>query len=196
MRANEILIERILNLHDSSSKLKVASQVWDILQKSYSTVPGGFGTAATVEELISKSSMWKIVTRSGRITAVFIYRDQYGRKSIASGTDGTAQGKLDYRMLRNEDVAQNRAWCEVSGAPEKMFHRMGCKPIPAKYAHILTRKEIIAVNDDGFHYTRLIAGEPHEKIIFGAIKLTPAEIKELTAAGIRLHDLPHSLQDY
>lgn len=194
MRANEILIERILNLHDSSSKLKVADLIWDMLQKSYAKVPGGFGTAASIDELIEKSALWKVVTRNGVPTAVLIYRDQFGRKSIASGTDGSKQGKMDYMMLRNADIVHNRAWGEVSGAPEKILVKMGCKPILAKFAPMLTHKEIIAYNDDGFHYTRLIAGEPHEKIIFGVVELTLPEIEQLTKAGIDLHELPYSLK--
>ena len=194
MRANEFLTERVLNLHDSTSKLKLADQIWDMLQSSYAKVPGGFGTAKSVDELIEKSALWKVVTRDGIPTAVLIYKDQFGRKSIAAGTDGTPQGKRDYMMLQTADSVHRRAWGEVSGAPEHLMKKLGCKPIKAKFAHMLTGKEILSIADDGYHYTRMIAGEPHEKIIYGVVELSLDQIETLAKASINLHELPHSLR--
>ena len=93
-------------------------------------------------------------------------------------------------MLQNYDIRLNRAWAEVSGSVESIIKRAGASPLPAKFAAILTGKEIIEINPDGFHYTRLIAGYPHEKIIYGAVNLTPDLIQRLTDAGIQLHQLP------
>lgn len=192
MRAKEFLIERVLNLRTPKSKLKVADRIWDMLQSSYASVPGGFGTAESVDELIQKSSMWKVVTRDGHITAAIIYRDQFGRKVIASCTDGTARGKKDYHMIRLDDHHLQRAWAEVSGAPEHIMKKAGAKPILAKFAPMLTQKEILSYNEDGFHYTRMIGGEPHEKIIYGSVKFTEDEIAKLIDDGVTLHELPHS----
>lgn len=190
MKITEIINEHVVNAFDPTQKLKYADEVWDILQKSYANVEGGFGTASSIEELIEKSSLWKLVTRDGRVTAVAIYRDQLGRKSIASGTDGSRQGKADYMMIKNADVKLRRAWAEVSGAPEALMKRTGLKALPSKFAPVLTGKEILEYNDDGYHYTRLIGGQPHEKVIYGAVQLDQATIDKLTAMGIELHDLP------
>ena len=81
-----VLLERIINLFNDD-KWEYAQQVWDILQRSYQYI-GGFKTASSIEELIGKSGMWKLVIRNGNISALQIYKDQYGRKLIASGTDG------------------------------------------------------------------------------------------------------------
>lgn len=190
MRIKELLIERVVNAFDPATKQRYAQEVWDLLQGSYSSVPGGFGTAASIDELIEKSSLWKIVTRNGHVTAVGIYRDQLGRKSIAAGTDGTRQGKMDYMMIKNADVKFERAWAEVSGAPEALMKRAGLHPLPNRFAALLTGKEILELNSDGVHYTRLIGGEPHEKIIYGSVKLSPELISKLAAMGIELHELP------
>ena len=194
MNITDLLLERVVNAFDANKKQHYASQVWELLQKSYSSVPGGFGTAATIEELIEKSGLWKLVVRDGRVTAAGIYRDQFGRKSIAAGTDGTTQGKKDYMMIKDADVKLGRAWAEVSGAPERIMAKSGAKPLPAKFAKVLTGKEILEYNPDGFHYTRLIAGSPHEKVIYGIVNLTPELEKQLVQAGISLNDLPQNFK--
>jgi hypothetical protein len=194
MKINDILLERVYNAFTSTDKMKYADQVWAVLQQAYSKLRGGFGTASSLEELIEKSGLWKVVVRDGKVSAVNIYKDQHGRKSIASGTDGTPQGKKDFMMIKNEDVKFNRAWVEVSDAPEKILARMGAKPIPSKFAGPLTGKEILDYNSDGYHYTRLIAGDPHEKIIYGIVNLDSKLEEKLRNAGISIHELPGNIR--
>jgi hypothetical protein len=93
-------------------------------------------------------------------------------------------------MIRGEDIKMRRSWAEVSGAPEAIMKRAGAKPLPNKYAAPLTGKEILEYNPDGIHYTRLIAGEPHEKVIYGYVNVTPDTEAKLQAAGISLQELP------
>jgi hypothetical protein len=194
MKINDILLERVYNAFTSTDKMKYADQVWAVLQQAYSKLRGGFGTASSLEELIEKSGLWKVVVRDGKVSAVNIYKDQHGRKSIASGTDGTPQGKKDFMMIKNEDVKFNRAWVEVSDATEKILARMGAKPIPSKFAGPLTGKEILDYNSDGYHYTRLIAGDPHEKIIYGIVNLDPKLEEKLRNVGISTHELPDNIR--
>ena len=194
MKSTDFLTERILNLHDAPAKLKFGQEVWDLLQLSYSKVPGGFGTADSLDDLISKTGLWKIVTRDGVITAVNLYRDQYGRKSVAVGTNGSRQGIKDYVMVKGEDDKFGRAWAEVSGKPELTMQKSGAIPIPAKFAPMLTKKEIIEYNPDGVHYTRMIGGEPHEKIIYGSVYITQQDADRMASFGITLHDLPENIK--
>ena len=189
MNIKELLVERVINAFDQPIKNKYADQVWDIMQTSYQNLPGGFGTASSIEELIDKSGLWKLVVRDGTVTAANIYKDQNGRKSIASGTNGTTQGKKDYFMIKTADVKLNRSWGEVSGPAERVMNKLGAKPIPNKFAAMLTGKEILEFNPDGFHYTRLIAGDPHEKIIYGTVNASPELVATMAAQGITLHDL-------
>jgi hypothetical protein len=190
MKINELLIERVVNVFDIPSKTQVAPQVWQLLQQAYQKVPGGFASASSPEELVYDSGLWKLIMRDGNITALTIYKDKHGRKAIASGTDGTPQGKKDFLMIRGEDIKMRRSWAEVSGAPEAIMKRAGAKPLPNKYAAPLTGKEILEYNPDGIHYTRLIAGEPHEKVIYGYVNVTPDTEAKLQAAGISLQELP------
>ena len=169
--------------------MKYADQVWSLLQKSYEKA-GGFHSADDIPDLISKTNMWKIVVRNGIVTAANLYRDLHGRKSIAAGTDGTQQGKRDYMMVKDADIRYRRAWSEVSGAPERLASKAGLRPLPAKFAAMLTGKEIVEFNSDGYHYTRMISGHPHEKVIYGSVRLTADTILKLTQAGIDFRELP------
>jgi len=189
MLLHNLLNEHIVNLRSPTEKRAYADRVWELLQQSYSSI-GGFKSASSPEELIADSGLWKLVTRSGEITAVNIYKDSFGRKSIASGTNSTPQGKADYRMVKDEDFKLKRAWAEVSGAVERVMAKSGGRPIPAKYAEILTGKRILDISDDGAHYTRLIAGHPHEKVIYGFVNLSPIDVANLKALGIDVHQLP------
>lgn len=158
------LLEHFVNLTAPSQKSKYANEVWQILQKSYEKI-GGFKSVDTLEELIHDTGLWKLSKRNGRIVAVAIYKDSYGRKSIASGTDGSPQGKHDYFLIKNEDIKFKRAWAEVSGPVEKIMQKSGAQPLPNKFAEVLTGKKVLNFNSDGYHYTRIIGGHPHEKII-------------------------------
>lgn len=187
------LFEHFVNLFDEDSKKKYADQVWEILQQSYSKV-GGFHSAASVEELIAKTGMWKLTVRNGHVYAVSLYKDHLGRKSIASGTDGSDIGKSDYNRIKREDLSLQRAWAEVSGAPEALLKRAKAQPIPNTFAASLTGKEILELNPDGYHYTRLISGHPHEKIIYGFINLDPASAAKFELQGIDLNKLPSNIK--
>lgn len=194
MKSNEFLIERVINLHTPAQKQQFVGVVWDLMQKSYASVPGGFGSAASPEELIAKTGLWKLVRRGDVITAANLYRDQYGRKTIASGTDGTRQGVKDYKLMKDEDVKFSRSWAEVSGAPEHLMKKAKCVPIPAKFAPLLTRKHILSYNEDGVHYSRMIAGDVHEKIIYGSVTLSADDLALLQQHGIQMHELPNNFK--
>lgn len=186
------LFEHFVNVFDADQKRKYADQVWDIMQKSYEKV-GGFGTASSADELIAKSSLWKLVVRNGHVYAAFLYKDQQGRKSVASGTDGSDMGRRDYARVKDEDIKLQRAWAEVSGPVERIMKRAGAQAVPNSLANKLTGKEILELNPDGFHYTRFIAGEPHEKIIYGFISLDANTVEQLKLQGVDLQSLPSNI---
>jgi hypothetical protein len=175
MRFKEFLSETYINAIRPADKQKYAEQVWDMLQSSYASLPGGFATAANIGELIDKSWLWKMVKRDGKIVAVQIYKDQYGRKGIAGGTDGSSIGKSEISKIIADDIKLNRSWAEASGSPERIMIKLGAQPVPNTLAAMLTGKEILSLNPDGYHYTRLIAGKPYEKIIFGTVNL-PSDV--------------------
>lgn len=207
MRYREFLIERVLNLHTPEEKMPYAEEVWDMLQRSYKKI-GGFKSAASLEELVNEPGYWKIVRRGDKITAVNIYKKSPKTKTFkviasATATDfdpekdrykATAQGLSDYEMIKKGDIKMKRSWAEVSGPAEILMKRGGAAPIPNKYAEFLTGKKIVDLSPDGNHYTRLIHGEPHEKIIYGFVKLSDQGREELLAKGIDLKDLPPNIE--
>ena len=125
----KFLLEHVLSIglnptHEPMRE-KHRQEIHDILRKSYSEIGGygnlGHGTQEESEKIHGDISANKIkaVKRDGKITAVNIYREKHGRKSIASGTDGSERGKKDLLKVKSEDVGQKRSWGEVSG---KMHH--------------------------------------------------------------------------
>lgn len=170
-------MENILNEHyvtvtNNNDMNKYVDIVWDMLQNAYKEI-GGFLTAKTKDELIKKSSLWKMVRRNGKILAVKIYTSKKGgRKSIACATNGTPEGKDALYSILKEDIKmmdQRQAWAKVSGKMEHLYNKFGGVVVPSKYVKdILKDKEIFGQKDDG-HYSRNIKGEPHEKIMFGWI---------------------------
>jgi hypothetical protein len=175
----KFLEERVIssgfNPNQEHLREKHRQEIHDILKKSYSHPSlGGYGGLGSGTEEESKSihddisgSLIKAIKRDGKITAVNLYKDKYGRKAIASGTDGSIQGKKDYKKLFMDDNSQKRAWAEVSGAPEHILSKMGMPKISSDKAAELTGKEIKKVNDDEHHYIRKIGHSDHEKIIMG-----------------------------
>ena len=159
-------------------KEKYRKQIHDMIQKAYSHPSiGGYGGLKSYSKEESKSihddissSLIKATKRDNKITSVNLYKKHYGRKSIASATDGTEQGKKDWMKNKLEDHEMKRAWGEVSGAPEAISRKVGNPVIPVdKVKHILKGKEISPVGDKG-HYERKIGGASHVKIAMGHLK--------------------------
>lgn len=166
---SNILLERFINLHNKQQMLPYIDTIWDVLQKSYAPI-GGFLTASSKEDLINKTGLAKLVRKDGRIVAVKLYKDDRGRKSIAAGTDGSSEGRQWLVKMFQEDIQLGRAWGEFSGKAEYLMLKHGGVPIPNTLAAQLLQKPIISISSDGFHYTREIMGEPHEKILIGTMK--------------------------
>lgn len=164
-----LIQERVINLHNKSDIEKYIDDIWDIMQLTYKPL-GGFLTANSKEELVNKVDFAKVIRKNNKIVAAALYKDKYGRKAIAKGFDGTEIGKDAVKMIYKEDVEQNRSWGEFSGGAEKLMLKNGGIPLPNTLAKDILQKPIISLNPDGFHYTREINGEPHEKIIIGSIK--------------------------
>ena len=124
------------------------------------------------EQLIDETDMWKMVRKNGKILAVKCYTfKRGGRKACYCASNGTDEGKQAlYQMVKDDMKLKGRqAWIEASGAVEHIYKKYGeATPIPAEIAQqIMKDKKFISFNKDGYHYTRLIGGHPHEKIMLG-----------------------------
>lgn len=162
------MLERVRNFDQThvTDRQAYADQIWSMLQHAYADI-GGFLSMANAQELVETPGLWKIITRGDQVKAVLIYKAQHGRKLIGAATDGTTDGKNDLMRLLMEDKALRRSWAEVSGKMESVYRKMGAEPIPNALAHELTGKRILNLDEDGVHYTRLIAGHPHVKALYG-----------------------------
>lgn len=162
-----LLTERFVNLSNRDELSQYIDEIWDIMQESYKYLEGGFATASSKEELLDKVSFAKLVKKNNKIVAACLYKDKNGRKSIAAGTDGSSEGKKWIMKLFQEDIKFGRSWGEVSGKAEHVKLKMGAVPIPNTMAAELTGKEILSLDPDGFHYTRIIGGQEVRKILVG-----------------------------
>lgn len=174
----EHIISIGLNPDHEKFREQYRNEIHDILRKSYEKVSGGYsGLGSGTQEESSAihaditNSMIKATLRDGKVSSVKLYKDRYGRKSVAAGTDGTRQGIRDLSANFIEDVKMKRAWSEVSGKPEAMMTKAGAERVPASLAAELTGKSDIEIGDDGYHYTRKIGNDRHEKVILGYPKL-------------------------
>lgn len=169
------LEEKVLNigLNPAHEKHREAyrGEMHDMLRKSYESIGGygGLGSGSKEESdaihADLSSTMIKATRRNGKISSVRLYKPSHGRKSIAIGTDGTPQGKKDFRQTVIDDHTQKRSWGEVSGAPEAIHRKMGYPVIHPSRAKELTGKDVTQVDDE--HYARKIGGHMHVKAMMG-----------------------------
>lgn len=177
MQFKQFITEHIVSIgfNDDQEKLraKYRDEIFDILQKAYSHPSiGGYGklTSGSQEEATAiksdiESSLIKASIRNGKITAVALYKKSAGRKCIASGTDGTKQGLLDFKKNKLEDIKQERAWAEVSGKPEAIMRALGAPVVPSEQAAYLLDKEVTIIDKE--RYSRKIGGKEADKVIIG-----------------------------
>ncbi len=184
------LNEHVVNAppKDIQTKIKYADQVWDMLQSSYKKIGGLKGNGfSSKEEMIESIPFWKMVRKNGKIIAVRMYKDKFGRKSVAGGTDGSREGLEAFRMLSDDDLDQNRAFAEVSG-PVLAFIVKNNQNIKSKcipYAKV--EKMFAEQNEDirrpqsndpemlkhpelkDFFYQRFIGSSYHTKLMIGTV---------------------------
>lgn len=165
IRLENLLKESFINIWTREDKEPYADQVWKILQQSYEEI-GGYKGSPDVDDLIDDSSLWKLNRKGGKIVAVRIYKDKHGRKSIAAGTDGSEAGKKAVYQTMKDDLRLNRAWAEVSGKVEHILvDKLKGQPVPNIHAEKILKKKILKLDKNGYHYWRLLDGEPHRKVI-------------------------------
>lgn len=181
MRHNKrlMLVEHFVNLwgEDVEKKEQLIDEVWDMIDRAYAPIGGPHKEK---EELLGKTYYWKLVRKGGKIVACCIYKAKpgEGRKLSLCASDGTQQGKQEMLGMLRTNMQLDRpntqsAWAEVSEAIEHyIIDKWGVTPIPADVAVTILQNigkgdDIVNVNADGYHYTRLIDGEPLEKVLVG-----------------------------
>jgi len=164
-----LILERFVNLFKKEDIEPYIEDIWNIMQRTYEPI-GGFKTANSPEELLNKISFAKLVRKNDKIVAAALYKDKYGRKAIAAGSDGSEEGIKMVKQIIYEDVKMNRSWGEFSGKAESLLLKYGGVPIPNDMVEDILGKEIESKDKDGFHYTRMINGESIRKIMIGNVE--------------------------
>lgn len=97
MLVEQIISERYINAVGNDEraqniKRRYMADVWAILQQSYAPIGGIKGKGFESPEDMLNLPMWKMGIRDGEVRAVALYKDKGGRKAVAIGTDGSAEG--------------------------------------------------------------------------------------------------------
>lgn len=180
------LDERFINLlpGDEAEKAKHAPEVHSMLQKAYAKIGGIHGSGfKDHEDMVKNIPMWKLYKHEGKIKAVKLYKDKEGRKSVASATDGSPEGKAGLGHMMKDDMTQHRSYGEISGSALKLmkkntpdFHK---HVVPIDRVKELTKgdeirkppaddPELISHPELTKHfYQRKIGGEWHTKLMTG-----------------------------
>lgn len=160
----QALKERFLNLFTPEEIAPYIDSIWDMMQSTYEPI-GGFKSARNKQDLLNKTNFAKLVRKDGKIVAAALYKDKYGRKAIAKGSDGSVDGRNAVKQIYRDDVKFDRAWGEFSGKPEELLLKYGGAPVPNTMVADILGKPLLSLDPDGFHYVRMIDGEPKRKIV-------------------------------
>lgn len=182
--------ETYKNLFSVEDKEKWADDVWDMLNRSYRNVKGGLAGSGFMskEDMIENIPFWKLTIRNGKLSSVGMYKDKGGRKRVASGSDGTEQGKIDLMSSSIADIKQGRAFAEMSKAPLAIISKAldatkYAIPVEVLKSKMKGKKFKEVPKDDfeylkyphlrEFLYQREIGGEFHTKLAIGNPNAAP-----------------------
>jgi len=163
------------------TRRELLDEIWPMYQRAYGAIGAQYSSP---EALLSEPTLFDVVrTADGRALAFNVNKiTDWGYKSVASGQDGTEEGKrawrTNHRRLKNEGY-----YGEFSGAPRHIAEKENLPTVPAAEAARILGKTVAAL-PDGEAYTREITikglTEPHEKRMFGLpvlwkSRITPSE---------------------
>ena len=106
---NEAYISIGLNSDHERYREMFRDQMHNMLRLSYVKINGygglGSGSKAESDAIHNdiSNSIIKAVRRGSELTAIILYKQKYGRKSIAVATNGTPKGKQDLLLILKED---------------------------------------------------------------------------------------------
>jgi hypothetical protein len=160
------LNERFVNILDPKDQDAYLDIIWSLIELSYSSI-GGYSIPK--ERLIDETNLWKLVKRNGIIVAGQLFRDELGHKMVCGFSNGTPEGKSEFKSMIIDILERNKGWMEASGAVERIIWKV-MTPMTNDKAVIVLKmlnKKALSISDDGYHYTRMIAGRPLIKVMFG-----------------------------
>lgn len=165
--------ENITSTHEKSF---LVNDVFTILQNTYKNVQGGLHFE-NEDELINKTDLWKIIYLDETIVGIVIYKAKKGLKMVALGIadflNKTSQSIIKTMLSHIFQLTFSNTWMEVSEGVEKFILKHGGKRFLIKntLASRLTDKEIVSLDEDGYHYKREINGVIKTKVMIGTIRV-------------------------
>ena len=125
------------------------------------------------KHLIKNPNQIKIAFADNVIIAVSVYTGYAGGYKCVGITATTDPEYRDVGKRAVEKIIQMDVcdfdrfyWCEASGSVEKMFKKNGGIAIPNTYAEMMIGG-VRVLDEDGFHYERMIGNDMENKMIFG-----------------------------
>jgi len=162
-------------ISSTAEKSYIADEVYSLLFKAYRHVKGGLHFLSP-DELISKTSQWRVLYLDCNIVGVIIYKAKRGLKMVAMAISDS----LDYSLRTHIktmlshifQISFRNSWMEVSEGAEKFILKVGGEKfiISNTLAFQLTKKNILSLDNDGIHYYREINGVIKRKLIIGTFK--------------------------
>ena len=182
-----------LFINDTDAREEYIDQVWDILQRSYKAIGGIKGSGFNAkQDLIDNIPMWKINVKNGKVIAVVMYKDKGGRKLVATGTDGSAEGVKAITSATSAETKRSfgeKSKKALGSAIKELGDDAETFMIEPSLAGKTLKKDVTSVSDfiksgnqlsaddkftydkypqyRKFMYIRKIKGEDHLKIMFG-----------------------------
>jgi len=153
-------------------KSYIADEVYALLLESYAHVKGGLHFISP-DELIAKTSQWKLVYLDNTIVGVMIYKAKRGLKMVAmaisAGLNFSFRKHIKMMLSQLFQRSFRNSWMEVSEGAERFVLKVGGARfiLSNTLASELTGKKISAVDSDGVHYYREINGVMKRKLMIG-----------------------------
>jgi hypothetical protein len=181
------LEERFLNLlpQHQDEKKKHAEHVFGMLQKAYEPIGGIHGSGFTSpEDMVRNIPFWKLHKNpQGKVVAATMYKDKGGRKMVAFGGDGSAEGRSALAHVAKTDIHRSNSYGEISDKALKFYkqqlgdmrpHAMKHEEVAKMLPHDVIRHppqddpEMLAHPELKDHfYQRQIGGDWHTKLMVG-----------------------------
>ena len=167
-----ILDESYKNIFDEPTMEKYKQEVWDVLQYSYAKIGGIKGSGFnSPDDMIKNFPMWKLNIQNGKVVFVALYKNKFGRKMCAFGTDGSEAGKRICREFLKEEIKSGRSWGEISGPALAVCQKHYSDLLNANLIAPETVKKMLgdSVNiiDDKTYSRKLGNGDEETKLAFG-----------------------------
>lgn len=142
------------------------NEVWDMYVKTYTKI----GLILRSPAEMMKYHVWYLYfSKSGQLICFSVFKQTpLGMKAGLTGSNMESDGKAVIKeWISTRWKRVRNFYAEVSHSVEHLSLKAGAPVLCAAYAGAITGDPILAYNADNVHYTRMLGGEPREKILIG-----------------------------